>query len=53
MSSGERNSKSERRPKGIVTGRAIMIATGCVQLSNCAAMMRYMNRNDSPKATRK
>ena len=40
-------------PKGIVTGRAMRIAIGCVHDSNWAARIRYMNVIESPKAIMK
>ena len=44
-------SSIDSRPNGTVTGRAIMIATGWSQLSNCAARIRYMNTAERTNAT--
>ena len=43
----------ERSANGTVSGSASRIVTGCSQLSNCAARIRYMKTKDSPKARRK
>ena len=47
------NKTSDSMPNGIVTGSAIRMAIGCIQLSNWAARIRYMNVIESAKATRK
>ena len=47
------NKTSDSMPNGTVTGSAIRIAIGCIQLSNWAARIRYMNVIDRANATRK
>ncbi len=44
---------SEMSAKGTVSGSASRIVIGCSHDSNCAARMRYMKMNDSPKARMK
>jgi hypothetical protein len=41
-SRGVRSKRSESKPNGIVTGRAARILIGWIQLSNCAARIKYI-----------
>ena len=50
---GVRHKISDSIPKGMVTGRAMRMAIGCIQLSNWAARIRYMKVIESVKAIRK
>ena len=43
----------ERMAKGRVSGSASRMVKGCIQLSNCAARMRYMKMKAIMKATMK
>ena len=53
MSSDWLKISSETSANGTVSGSASKIVIGCSHDSNCAARIRYMKMNDSPKATMK
>src|SRR4029079_6477003 len=50
MSSDDLRKISDTSANGTVSGSDSKIVIGCSHDSNCAARIRYMNRNDRPKA---